>query len=745
MKNLLLIVSLSIVGIYQLLAQYPTVTIRQIQEKPLDSLRVADTLQSGSRWSLQASPYLLDNIGDTVTVIALCVVEPKVLTFTQSGYTMLLYDTIANPYPWGGILVRASSDTSTHIADGFLNVTRGSIIRMTGVLSEFPPGFFNSVTQFQPIPGIPIVILSTGNPIPSPVRLPVGSFYNGLFPAGKVRFSTGELYESMLVEMTGLTLDAKFNTTRGTFSAVDAVGNQVTNYDASKRFTLGHGTVVGPPDSIWAIQYPALGVGTRIDTIRGYMTTVSGSENPRGYRIAPIDRPDIVFGIFLPSISEHRRNPVVVPSDSAARISVRARKQTGGAGIASVSLLYSLNTGPFTSLPMALSDTTYKANIPQQPENTVVRYFMRAVDSLGNSAHLANSAIGGFSSDTSKGFFFYTVLNRPLTIRDIQYTPYLNGRTGYIGANVSVKGIVTADTAHLSVSPLNVAGTNAWFIQTGNAPWNGLWIAGSESTMAAVRNGDSIIVTGALVEQFEVTRIQNLTSPATVITSGRPVPAPVVVPTSTFGPTVGNGTPSAEQWEGMLVQFNKVTVTDIAPVFSDPTEFEVNDGSGAVLVRRDGRHNFSNVQADTITGKAILHVGDTLSFLRGVMHFSFNRYKIVPRRNDDFGYATGVKITHESGIPKQFSLGQNYPNPFNPTTQIEYQLPATARATLTIYNVLGQQVETLVNEVQVAGKYTLQFSASSLASGVYFYRLHAVSASARSGDFVQVKKMILLR
>ena len=746
MKNMIQVLVLMVVGTLQAFSQYPQVSVSQLNFQPPDSLLLADSIyitQTG-RWTLQASPYVHHVSpfgGDTVTVVGVCAVAPKILTFTQAGYDMILYDTTGNPYPFGGVLVRCSNDTNAHIADGFLNVTRGMVISMTGVMSEFP-STYHSVTQIQPIPGIPITILSTGHSVAPPPIVTINQFYTGLFPGGRTKFSTGEGYEGLIVRIVNLTVDAKVNTSRGTFSMVDGSGNQITDYDASKFFTLGQsfpGGVTGPPDSLWAIRYPNLSVGTRIDTITGYITTVSGSENPRGYRICPIYRGDIVFGLVLPSVTTHRRNPVIVPSDSAPRISVVARKQTGGAGIASVSLLYSVNNGSFTSLPMTLSDTTFKASIPQQAQDSFVKYFLKAVDSLGNQTILASSSFD-YASDTSKGFFFYTVLNRPLTIHDIQYTPFVNGRSAYIGAtNVAISGIVTADTATINRSPLNTGGTNSWYMQTGNQPWNGIWFDDTSATAAyAVHNGDSVTIAGTVAENFEVTQIKPFSQPPIIRVSGASVPLPVTLTTGTFGPGIGNGTPQAEQWEGMLVRFENVTVTDTTQwTFADPTEYALDDGSGPMLIRRDGRNSYTNQAADTLGGRTLLQPGSRLTYIQGVVYFSFRRYKLVPRTNADFGLLVGVDNT-PGPIPATYTLEQNFPNPFNPSTIIQYSLPVTAPVVLKIYNVLGQEVKTLVNQNQKAGKYTVRLDASSLASGMYFYRLQA-------GEFSQVKKLLLLK
>ncbi len=81
---------------------------------------------------------------------------------------------------------------------------------------------------------------------------------------------------------------------------------------------------------------------------------------------------------------------------------------------------------------------------------------------------------------------------------------------------------------------------------------------------------------------------------------------------------------------------------------------------------------------------------------------------------------------------------QNYPNPFNPITTIEFSIPQSGVVNLAVYNILGEQVATLLNEEKPSGKYSVQFNANSLASGIYFYTIQA-------GSFVETKKMILIK
>ena len=92
----------------------------------------------------------------------------------------------------------------------------------------------------------------------------------------------------------------------------------------------------------------------------------------------------------------------------------------------------------------------------------------------------------------------------------------------------------------------------------------------------------------------------------------------------------------------------------------------------------------------------------------------------------------------EESVPSEYTLEQNYPNPFNPATTISYSIPKESQVSLVIFDIMGRQVAELVNSKQSAGSYNIQFDASSVASGTYFYKLTA-------GEFISVKKMVLLK
>jgi hypothetical protein len=102
------------------------------------------------------------------------------------------------------------------------------------------------------------------------------------------------------------------------------------------------------------------------------------------------------------------------------------------------------------------------------------------------------------------------------------------------------------------------------------------------------------------------------------------------------------------------------------------------------------------------------------------------------------GFTTITSVKDESSAPKEFSLHQNYPNPFNPTTSLSFVIGHSSFVSLKVYDLLGREVATLVDEVKPAGAHTVSFDASQLSGGVYYYRLWA-------GSFTQTRKMVLAK
>jgi hypothetical protein len=159
---------------------------------------------------------------------------------------------------------------------------------------------------------------------------------------------------------------------------------------------------------------------------------------------------------------------------------------------------------------------------------------------------------------------------------------------------------------------------------------------------------------------------------------------------------------------------------------SNNTAKHVEYKYGAVFPGADTLNN-SSTPYDNEAGYALNHSLD-LNDVTGT--------QIAVNRFGD--QVVSVQELPSSGIPNSYSLSQNYPNPFNPSTNIQYSIPKSGLVSLKVYNLLGQEVATLVEGNQTAGTYVATFDASRVSSGIYFYRL-------MSGGFVEVRKMLLLK
>jgi len=109
----------------------------------------------------------------------------------------------------------------------------------------------------------------------------------------------------------------------------------------------------------------------------------------------------------------------------------------------------------------------------------------------------------------------------------------------------------------------------------------------------------------------------------------------------------------------------------------------------------------------------------------------------------NFEYSKVIEV--DLGSPTKFELSQNYPNPFNPSTKIRYSIPQSSSVVIKVFDILGNEIESLVNEEKQTGAYELTWYAEQLPSGIYFYRLQVYPANGGAGSFVETKKMLLMK
>jgi hypothetical protein len=681
----------------------------QIQYQDPDSL-----LLLGDR----PSPYE----DDTVTVTGVVMVAPYRDANPDSNVVLIagapaIYLQDTSETEWAGILVRHPSSTAA-----FNILDTGTVVKVTGWIDEF-----NVTTQMNAINFDASGVLGFQQ-TEAPVVLTLDSLAElGQFE-GKV---LGERWESVLIEVRNVTAvvetPAPFG--EGFFYVVDANGTKVYVGNQSSYF---RNNATRPPN------------GATLEYVRGY---IQNRSNTGGYNYINIIMPaypgDVKVASFPPIVSGVSRNPVEV--GFGVPVTVTATIDDPDGSVTEAKLYYRKNLGVNTEIAMInTTGNIWEATIPAQSDSSLIDFFFRAVDNVNN--------VTVYPADTTRSRFFYLVLNRPLAIQDVQYSPYGSGFSGYHGYQVSVRGIVTADTTDIQGDGANTS--PAVYMQNGTGAWSGIKIAGTETLLR--RRGDDITVTGTVGENFSVTEISGLNSPSniTVHSTGNTVPGASILQTTTVG-RLSSGTVQAEQWEGVLIAYEDLLVTrenaDGQPgpdqgtggsrnfgemyvadaVTMDSTRVEFQDGTHSY-------HNFWAVGMDTMSNLIRVRNGDTFDELRGILFFSFGNYKLIPRKNDDFiGHVMDAE--YEIELPQKYSLSQNYPNPFNPSTKINYSLPVEENVTLKIFNVLGQEVKTLIsNEMVSAGRHTVTFNASSLPSGIYIYRLQA-------GDYSISKKMILLK
>jgi hypothetical protein len=165
------------------------------------------------------------------------------------------------------------------------------------------------------------------------------------------------------------------------------------------------------------------------------------------------------------------------------------------------------------------------------------------------------------------------------------------------------------------------------------------------------------------------------------------------------------------------------------------TSSEVNN-AGFEIERKAAGGDY--VKAGFIGGKGTVSTQTTYTFTDKNLASGSYSYRLKQTDyNGSYEYFT-LSGNVTVGIPSKFDLSQNYPNPFNPSTKINFDLPKYGQVSLKIYDMLGREVSTLVSEFRTAGYYSVDFNASSLTSGVYFYRVS-------TGDFSAVKKMTVLK
>ena len=300
-----------------------------------------------------------------------------------------------------------------------------------------------------------------------------------------------------------------------------------------------------------------------------------------------------------------------------------------------------------------------------------------------------------------------------------------NGSPVRLNDTVSTTGIVTA------VFELGTGTSGPGSIQNDSA---GISIYGDTFTQTpGLRRGDSV-----LVENWKLTQFSGLTelsytstSSVKILSSGLDV-----IPLIVTIPEIKNQAFSGfERYESRLLQINGVRFVQsgVFDVSTSPdVTYQVFNGSDTLDLRIVNT-NTSLLGKDIPTGEINI-VGVLLQYCSSAPYAG--GYQLLLRDSADITILTAVK--NNESKPFMYQLYQNYPNPFNPATIITYSIPKESYVTLRVFNILGQEIKTLVDQQKSTGIYKVRFNGSGLSSGVYFY-------CVKAGDYFQVRKMLLLQ
>ncbi len=271
---------------------------------------------------------------------------------------------------------------------------------------------------------------------------------------------------------------------------------------------------------------------------------------------------------------------------------------------------------------------------------------------------------------------------------------------GVVGETYEIQGCVTALTSS--------SGADGFMVQDAEAAWSGIQVYGDNIGISV---GMEVIVFGELYEYYGWTELLITDVPTNVIPVGEDCYYNPLVLSIAEGYT--------EAYEGVLCSFPGVVCTNEDLGYG---EWEISDGSGF------GRVDDGLLYPDTYEPGM-----DDCYDITGIMWYSYSNFKVQPRSLNDI-----VQISCTEVEPVAYNLSNNYPNPFNPNTTIDFDLAESGNVTLSVFNMTGHQVATLVDGNLPAGSHSVTFDGSNLSSGIYFYMIQA-------GNFTDTRKMVLVK
>ena len=633
--------------------------------------------------------YMLE---DTVTLEGI-VTMPTGLSYAGSGVKFIFAD--VNGGPWSAIL---SYDPDSA---AFPVLYEGDLIQATGYVYEYSSGPANMTELFITEP---INIMDFEQPLSVVDTVQTGD----------LRWPTeAEQWGNVMVRVEDAVVtgnDFQYEV----FAADDGSGSVLIDDDSDSLAALFE--VLGPPP-----------VGSLIQSMEGWLYHHYGSyEDSTAYKLCPLYADDLEFGSGPPSISGISREPCApMSSDNEVTVSCVILDNST---IAEALVHYTVDGSTYNTVTMSSEDdSVFTGVIPLSnvtSNDNSVYYYITATDDGTDQSEPKTSQYPYDNEHDQLGF----VVTDQLGVVDLQYTPWPSGNTRYEGCEVTVSGVVTADTAQYN------SGYSSYALQDPGTQqqWAGLVFDTEE--VVEITRGEHVSITGLVTDydpdwlfkfggntrliNAQVTLVETLNEPGATVVSCE---------------DVHQTADEVESYEGVLVKLNNVTISSI-----NDFDWSITDESGFQTLIDDDMANFG---ADNFMGTFV--EGQELNHVMGIFNYSYGTYKVQIRDVSDLGQTVGIDDDVQVN-PYDYALHDNFPNPFNPETQIRFSIGSQEDVKLIVYDVVGRQVRTLIKGnaydpgFHVVNWNGLDDQGQKVPSGLYIYRIKA-------GSFIADKKMLLVK
>ncbi|MBI1315249.1 T9SS type A sorting domain-containing protein [bacterium] len=676
-------------------AQYPYVSITNLNfVSPADLAMCNDT-----------TPYLGDTIRTRGVVITDGGLTEVASGSVQGGLRPFIF--VVDTANGGAMSPFASIEVMGVVQDAngnliphpsFVYVAPGDIVDIVGFVGEF-----NGNNQLSLLDGNSFNIVGTVNsPVPATILLADLNDANGIN-----QLPTGEQWANAYGKIENVTVSEVIyfaGGTRVSFNIVDANGNRMNVSDRFGAQKLPAHQILNP-NSPYSVAAGGTGFGAFVPPVPGtFYNSISGAirhdangctgDAGRGYEINPFLDSHYDLGFAPPFISNVQRDPLVPTSNQMADITLNVTDFDGS--VDSVAIAWSSNAAlspsqfpKFAMTPVPGTTDEFSFSIPNQPDGSLVRYYIYAEDNDNNPSFFPSKPL----NQVEPNVLYYTVRNDGMKIRDIQYSLASDYASPYVGEIVTVKGYATSSTKPYDLGYVYIQDPQ-------ETEWGGIALRGTNA-LSDVYRGEEVQVTGEVVEYFNFTMIDVLSVTRTGnVMEVQPVP---IDPSD----SAAYATRAIEKYEGMLVSAENpgggpIWIAQTNLGFGD---YAVSTDPNAPLSRslrvHAGRQSgtaFSSLYVSIVTDTIYANLdgemevpaiacSDTMNMdaVVGVLNFGFSNYRIQPRNNDDF---IGLNVPLDTtALPQSPFLGLEphealsgvavYPNPSNGVVRIASE-PARA-------------------------------------------------------------------